>query len=376
MDFLSQKRLIKSVLKSVKIAGLVKKSGYFIIIFSLVALVILFNLFPQNFVFASLISFHGADSEDEYNLISESALDIDENGSLTEVAGNEGFYINTTFLLGQGSEDSFNQTDIPTIQGSSLVANDLFSEKDFKKANQRTAVVRYVVKAGDNPGLIADSFGLSVFTVLWANNLKDGDYIRPGQELVILPVNGVRHKVVKNETLLSIAKKYKADVGRIIEFNKIGDEGVINIGDFLIVPDGKMPVPTRAYVASIQTYAGQLRRLDDYFIFPTTGRITQGLHPHNAVDIANSSMPPIYAAAGGVVTIADALGWNGGYGQYVRIRHPNGVETLYAHMAEIYVSQGQFVSQGQVIGKMGRTGRVTGIHLHWEVRGAANPLAR
>ena len=67
-------------------------------------------------------------------------------------------------------------------------------------------------------------------------------------------------------------------------------------------------------------------------------------------------------------------GWNGGYGSYVVIQHANGVQTLYAHMRATVVSSGQHVMQGQVIGYVGATGKATGPHLHFEVRGAANPF--
>jgi len=104
---------------------------------------------------------------------------------------------------------------------------------------------------------------------------------------------------------------------------------------------------------------------------PTLGQVTQGYHRgHYAIDLADRSKPPIWAAANGTVVTAQG-GWNGGYGNYVIIDHGNGYKTLYAHQEEIYVTVGETVSKGQVIGKMGASGRVygvTGIHLHYECR--------
>jgi murein DD-endopeptidase MepM/ murein hydrolase activator NlpD len=102
----------------------------------------------------------------------------------------------------------------------------------------------------------------------------------------------------------------------------------------------------------------------------------QSIHGWNAVDIAAARGTPILAAAEGtVIVVRDNGGWNGGYGNYVVITHPNGTQTLYAHMTNAIVVTGQVVSNGEIIGFVGKTGFATGPHLHFEVRGAKNPFA-
>lgn len=121
-----------------------------------------------------------------------------------------------------------------------------------------------------------------------------------------------------------------------------------------------------------------------YFIQPTSGKNWGVIHGHNAVDIANSCGTPVVAAAAGTVISDPGLGSgnggnNGGYGNFVYIKHPNGTKTRYAHLSKISVAVGEKVEQGEQIGNIGRTGHVegrTGCHLHFEVIGAANPLAR
>tara|TARA_R110000850_G_scaffold20098_1_gene60052 strand:- start:659 stop:1969 length:1311 start_codon:yes stop_codon:yes gene_type:complete len=101
---------------------------------------------------------------------------------------------------------------------------------------------------------------------------------------------------------------------------------------------------------------------------------TGGRRMHSGVDFAAPSGTPLYATADGVVTNA---GWGSGYGRLVKIQHEFGVETRYAHMSKIRVKVGQRVSRGQHIGDMGASGRVTGVHLHYEVRvggKAVNPM--
>ena len=108
---------------------------------------------------------------------------------------------------------------------------------------------------------------------------------------------------------------------------------------------------------------------------PIIGGIkTQGIHGHNGVDLASAYGSNIMASASGKVIIARSGGWNGGYGSYVVISHSNGTQTLYGHLSEVDVLPGDDVEQGQVIGKMGSTGKSTGTHLHFEIRGARNPF--
>jgi murein DD-endopeptidase MepM/ murein hydrolase activator NlpD len=87
----------------------------------------------------------------------------------------------------------------------------------------------------------------------------------------------------------------------------------------------------------------------------------------------------VAAAEGIVVDDGDLGGWNGGYGNYLIIEHPNGSKTRYAHLEKIRTSIGTVVSQGEQIGTVGNTGKVhgtTGCHLHFEVVGMANPFAK
>lgn len=97
---------------------------------------------------------------------------------------------------------------------------------------------------------------------------------------------------------------------------------------------------------------------------------------HLGVDIGASYGSSIYATKSGVVILTDGP-WGGGYGNYVVVQHGDGNTTLYAHMSAILVSEGQTVSQGQVIGRVGSTGNSTGPHLHYEIReggGRIDPL--
>ena len=121
-----------------------------------------------------------------------------------------------------------------------------------------------------------------------------------------------------------------------------------------------------------------------YFIRPLDGGLNWGvLHGTKdmpAVDFAKACGSEIYAAAGGTITkIGSPEEYNGGYGGYIVISHPNGTRTLYAHNSENLVKVGDKVEQGGLIGYVGNTGLtygVTGCHVHFGVSGVTNPFAR
>ncbi len=228
---------------------------------------------------------------------------------------------------------------------------------------------------------IAEMFGVSVNTIVWANNLKNVRDMRPGDMLVILPVSGIERTIVKGDTLKSLAKKYGADADEIVTFNGLDSDALLAIGTTIIIPGGELPVPTQQLSRSTSKpmrspYTYSSVAFPGYFSNPIPGAIlTQGIHDLNSVDLGAAHGAPIYAAAGGVVIIArGGGGWNGGYGNYVVITHDNGSQTIYGHMRSVIVAYGQSVSRGQLIGYVGSTGRSTGPHLHFEVRGAKNPF--
>lgn len=242
----------------------------------------------------------------------------------------------------------------------------------------RFEILDYEVGKGDTLSTIAEKFGISVDTIKWANSLKSEKLV-PGQTLRIPPVTGIAHKVGAGDTVYSLAKKYKSDAQKIVNFpaNDFADleTFALNIGQIVFVPDGVMPESKAVYkpVPVPQFIAGSGGK----FIWPTQGTITQyPVSYHMALDIASRGAPPVAAADGGVVSYAGCLTW--GYGCHVIINHPEGYQTLYGHLSSFNVSSGQKVGRGQVIGVMGSTGRSTGPHTHFEIRrngSLLNPLS-
>ncbi len=142
-----------------------------------------------------------------------------------------------------------------------------------------------------------------------------------------------------------------------------------------MIPDGTIAATAQATAVAVKSSTGAVSSQATGYTHPLPGaQRTQGIHGYNGVDLAAPAGTPILAAAAGEVIISRASGWNGGYGLYVVIKHPKGSQTLYATMSRTAVAAGDSVEQGQIIGYVGSTGRSTGDHLHFEVRGARNPF--
>ncbi len=264
------------------------------------------------------------------------------------------------------------------------------------------AITTYTVKSGDSLSEIASKYGVSMNTILWANDIKDAKLVKPGTSLIILPVSGIQHTVLKGETLSSLAKKYTADANDIAAFNGLADGSALTSGTEIIIPGGEITASKPSTKSTVKKTAvtsastkikiktggslaqvlknpykgGSGEEIDGYYVNPAPGaRVTQGIHGWNGIDLGAPNGTPVYAAAAGTVTVSKVGGWNGGYGNYVVISHANGTQTLYSHLSSDLVSVGESVTSGERIGGVGISGAATGYHLHFEVRGARNPFA-
>jgi murein DD-endopeptidase MepM/ murein hydrolase activator NlpD len=269
----------------------------------------------------------------------------------------------------------------------------------------RLEISKYTVQEGDTLFGISEKFGLKPETILWGNWYTlggDPHTLRPGQELNILPVDGVLHLWTRGEGLNGVAKFYGVTPEDIINWptNDLDPDidrasPPIEEGTALIVPNGHRDPPswqmiqiTRSNPAVAKVlgpgYCGAVSSGlvgDSVFGWPTTSQWISGYNyipgVHEAIDIGGVIGASIYASDDGVVVYS---GWNDwGYGYVIVVDHGNGWQTLYAHLSSINAGCGQSVSQGQVIGAMGCTGNCTGPHLHFEMRnevwGRVNPLS-
>jgi len=293
--------------------------------------------------------------------------------------------------LDSADADEQKQPSVPVLSTATAYAPDFYTLQAEEVRQYRGGeIISHIVTENETLSSIADKYGLSVESILWENNLTEKSTIKPGQELSVLPINGIRHKVKRGETIYTVGKKYGLDgsqVQMIVDypFNEFLNDETFELvaGQWLMIPEGVKPeavaqvAQQRASLALLTPDAGSVVA-HGTFVWPAAGRITQGYSfYHKAIDIANRPGGPILAADAGIVT---SSGWpdGGGYGNRVVIDHGNGFVTLYAHLSVAQVQVGQRVNRGDVLGQMGSTGRSTGIHLHFEIRqGGAliNPLS-
>lgn len=233
------------------------------------------------------------------------------------------------------------------------------------KAASASSELKVDAKSGDSLWSLADEYGVSVNQLAAANNLTLGDSLDLGQQLTIPGVyadaastdqgGGAEPSitVASGDSLSEIAARHGTTVDALMSLNHL-DSDVVNAGATLYLPPA----------ASVEEASGIIWPLEGIITSYFGPRNLLGMTYHYGLDIDGVTGDPIQAAMGGTVTYS---GWLGGYG-YCVIIEADGVEYYYGHASELDVQVGDEVATGQVIAKVGATGRVTGSHLHFEIR--------
>ena len=206
------------------------------------------------------------------------------------------------------------------------------------------------------------------------------DYDRP---------NGVYHPVKKGQTLYSIARAYGVGLRELQRVNGVWDPSTLEDGQFLWIPNADRVVyvtptvrgapgvttpPVRRQKAVPKTKTASVKRK---LMWPVKGGVltsrfgTRNGKNHHGIDIGARRGTPIHAAHGGTVEFS---GWGPtGYGLMIIIKHPGNLTTVYAHNSRNIVKKGSKVKRGQMIARIGKTGRASGPHVHFEVRNDTHP---
>ncbi len=265
----------------------------------------------------------------------------------------------------------------------------------LKKQDKRWHITEYRICKGDNLWRIASKFDTDHRLIIKASGIKKPSSLKTGKIIKVPNRNGVFYTVRKGDTLYGIAAKFKTSSASIEKNNSIKKKNV-RTGQKLFIPDaaepavkseGKAVASARAVKKKSAESAGEkssaVKSSSLCFSWPVKGiRISSGFgtrkNPfngknafHSGIDISCNEGTRIRAAEKGKVIFS---GWKSGYGNTVIIRHEKGYITVYAHNSRLSVQEGSNVERGQVVSLSGRTGAVTGAHLHFEVRKYLTPL--
>lgn len=239
----------------------------------------------------------------------------------------------------------------------------------------RTAAFVYTVQEGDTLSDLAIEFGRDLRTMSCVRT-SDGapvKQLRAGDSIVIPALSDLCHQVKRGETLDEIAAWYGVDKASLLAVpqNNLTAEIDLRVGRNLLIPDARSRYRDPAEENLPRPQKDGWRFGDGEFIWPIERRLTwvsQGFRHgrHMAIDLATRGGTQVRAADTGTVIKA---GWSdNGYGYRVVIDHGIDYVTLYAHLSEYYVEEGDIVTKGEVIGAVGSTGNSTGPHLHFEIR--------
>jgi murein DD-endopeptidase MepM/ murein hydrolase activator NlpD len=266
--------------------------------------------------------------------------------------------------------------EIPLDSVDSDGAMDLAGAQDAEPEGlSRPGMLLYsahTVVSGDNLDTLARNNALYTGTLISVNDVKNARSLQIGQMLRIPNQDGQSYKVKKGDSLDSIIAKHttekvKIDRDAVIAANELfGDK--INENTRIFIPGAKMDEADKAEVNG-DTFL--------YPLMPGTYRFTSGYRTrnspftgapqfHNGIDLAAPQGTPIYASMEGVVIFA-GYDNNGTYGNYVKIKHSGGYQTLYGHMSEIKTQVNATVTTDTIIGYVGATGLATGPHVHFTV---------
>ncbi|MDP4007733.1 MAG: peptidoglycan DD-metalloendopeptidase family protein [Candidatus Peregrinibacteria bacterium] len=286
--------------------------------------------------------------------------------------------------------DAYASSDVGIFSDFSLVADDEgYLSKSMPTGNRnyanREGLITHKVESGETVSGIAYMYGLRTATILDNNpTLGAGNFLKMGQELAILPVDGYLYTVKSGDNLGKIAKAFSIEEEKIVANNAVAAEN-LEAGAELVLAGVRSPEATR-YIAmsrndsfrsgailGSETVSQTVNNVGFISPTPVNARYSRGFtYGHVGLDISRkdkSWSPNVVAPISGVVTKVRQTGYNGGYGTHLMIKRDDGIEVLMAHFTEnkIYVREGEQVVAGQIVGLMGTTGRSSGVHLHIEV---------
>jgi len=265
-----------------------------------------------------------------------------------------------------------------------------WSIERLRKKDSRWHLISYRIKKNDNLWNIARRFGLDHRIIIRLNKIKSPDCLNPGQKINIPTKSGIWYIIRRGDTLTGISGRYEISAAKISAHNKL-KSSIIRAGDKLFIPDAVL-AKKKNHMDKIAQITDKPEKIEKYprknskksvrFSWPLYGKITSRFGErtdpfsgkrkfHCGIDISCNEGTVIRSSAPGKVIHS---GWKGNYGKTVIIRHELGYITVYAHLSKSRVKVNDRIKRGMKIGFTGKSGAVTGAHLHFEIRKYITPL--
>lgn len=236
-----------------------------------------------------------------------------------------------------------------------------------------TGIATHVVEDGETLSDVAAALGVSMSRLLASNQLYGSEALQPG-DVLYASTSGVLHLIKGGQTLTDISLSYGVPVATITEANGISPATTIYAGDRIIIPgatstfwDNVVTLSMGAPSRFIWPLGGEMVSTFGWRVHPVLGQ----RHHHDGIDIDVPEGTIVHASSGGEVYFS---GEQPGYGTVVMLEHPDNYFTVYGHLANVFVYQGQYVEAGQAIAQSGNTGISSGPHLHFEIRNGSFPI--
>jgi murein DD-endopeptidase MepM/ murein hydrolase activator NlpD len=264
---------------------------------------------------------------------------------------------------GRGSPAANSGSPTANSGGIALGGTEVVRDKSAEgRVDRGLYFTAYKVQRGDTLSGIADSFNVSLDTVVSFNGIKNARTLQPGKILKVPSMSGILYTAKAGESAAKVAAANRVSADRVIEANGLMSDSLAE-GRSLFLPDAKLASFTLREISG------------DLFGWPARGWIsswygwrsdpfTGGRVFHNGLDIGVDTGTPVRAAMEGVVS---ETGYNSSFGNYIVLSHHAGWMSLYGHLQAASVKEGQRVASGQMIAYSGNTGYSTGPHLHFSV---------
>jgi len=234
-------------------------------------------------------------------------------------------------------------------------------------------IATHIVEDGETLSDVAGALGVSMSKLLASNQLYGSEALQPG-DVLYASTAGVLHLIKRGQTLTDISLSYGVPVAMITEANGISPATTIYAGDRIIIPgvtstfwDNVVTLSMGSPSRFIWPLVGEMVSTFGWRVHPVLG----DRHHHNGIDIDVPEGTIVHASSGGEVYFS---GEQPGYGMVLMLEHSDNYFTVYGHLANVFVYQGQYVEAGQAIAQSGNTGISSGPHLHFEIRNGSFPI--